>query len=92
MTKAQIINLGGNLFVYSKRKTWLGAFVFGLGFFLVMQFFYNHTAMMNVLSITPLLTVICCFVYTLNKAGKKYWNDVKDKEQPIRIDGGNNGK
>ena len=92
MTKAQIVSLGGSMFVYTRRKTWLGAFAFGLGFFLVMQYFYNHTMLMNVLSIAPIVTVGCCFVYTLNKAGKKFWESVKDKEQPIRIDGNENDK
>ena len=85
MTKSQLVNLGGNMFIYSKRWTWLGAFVFGLAFFLLMSYFDKHTITTNIISITPLAVVLVSFFYTLNKAGKKFWNEIKDKTEPVEI-------
>ena len=61
MTKSQLVNLGGNMFIYSKRWTWLGAFVFGLAFFLLMSYFDKHTITTNIISITPLAVVLVSF-------------------------------
>jgi purine-cytosine permease-like protein len=85
MTETQIKNLGGNMFVYSKRKTWTWAFIFGVAFFVVMQFFFKRTITVNVISILPLLVVFLAFLYTINKAGKTYWNKIKNEEEPITI-------
>jgi CBS domain containing-hemolysin-like protein len=83
MTKSQIVGLGGNKFVYSKRGTWIGAFIFGVGFFLLMSYFYKHTTVTNIISIVPIVCVVVSFFYTINKAGVKYWNEIKDKEEPV---------
>jgi cell division protein FtsW (lipid II flippase) len=85
MSKSQIISLGGNKFVYTKRWTWIGAFVFGVAFFFLMAYFYKHTTTTNIISIVPLVCVVVSFFYTLNKAGVKLWNQIKDKSEPIEL-------
>jgi cell division protein FtsW (lipid II flippase) len=85
MTESQIKTFGGNKFVYAKRWTWIAAFAFGVGFFLIMSHFYKHTTATNIISIVPLVVLIVAFFYTLNKAGKKFWDEVKDKEEPLEI-------
>lgn len=85
MTKAQLVSLGGNMFIYSKRKTWIGAFVFSIAFFIVMQIFYTHSMTMNVVSILPVLVVLIAFGYTQNKAGNAYWNKIKGQKEPLEI-------
>ena len=85
MTESQIKRLGGNMFIYTKRWTWAGAFAFGFGFFLVLSYFYKHTTVTSILSVVPLVVLVVAFFYTLNKAGKKFWDEIKDKEEPITI-------
>ena len=85
MTKSLLVSLGGSKFVYLKRWTWLGAFGFSVAFFLVMMYFYKHTTVSNILSVVPLVVVAISFLYTMNKAGNKYWNQVKDREEPVDL-------
>lgn len=84
MTKTQLIYLGGKRFIYTKRGTWIGAFVFSLAFLFVMYRFYEHTTTTNVLSIVPLVVVLISFLYTWNKAGNKFWKEVQDKKNVQR--------
>jgi hypothetical protein len=85
MTKSQLVSLGGNKFIYIKRWTWLGAFGFSVAFFLVMAYFYKHTTVTNILSIAPLVVMAISFFYTMNKAGNKFWNEIKGKDEPVEV-------
>lgn len=85
MTESQIKRLGGNMFIYTKRWTWAGAFIFSVGFGAIAQGFYKHTTALNIISIVPVVVVFVSFFYTLNKAGNKFWNQIKDKEEPVEI-------
>ena len=85
MTESQIKTLGGNMFVYSKKWTWTGAFVLSAAFaFLFMQF--NGGSKQNaVIAVIPFLAVTISFFYTLAKAGNKLWNKVKNEQEPVEI-------
>jgi hypothetical protein len=85
MTKSQIKTLGGNMFVYSKRWTWLGAFVLGIAFAYLFLEFNEASTSNGIISITPVFVVFISFLYTLNKAGKKLWEKVKSEKEPVEI-------
>jgi CBS domain containing-hemolysin-like protein len=83
MTKAQIINLGGTAFINTKKVTWLAAFIIALIFGIIVQAFYKHTMVTGILSVAPVVAVFIGFFYTINKAGKKFWEKIKDIPEPV---------
>ena len=85
MTKSQLVSLGGNIFIQSKKWTWLGAFCFSVVFAFVLLGFYKHTTVVDVLSIIPMAAVLVGFVYTMNKAGNKFWERIKNEKEPYEI-------
>jgi len=85
MTQSQLQSLGGNIFINSKKWTWIIAVILACGFGGVLLSFYKHTIAVNIISVVPVIVVFVGCFYTFNKAGKKFWQKIKDIPEPIDI-------
>lgn len=83
MTQSQLTSLGGDIFINSKKWTWIIAIILACGFGGILLAFYKHTTMVNILSVVPVIVVFIGFFYTFNKAGKKFWEKIKDIPEPV---------
>ncbi len=86
MTEGEVKSYGGNLSMRKKWKYWLGLFVVVVAwFFVASKFLGGNLTLVGVLAILPLLVVLIAWVYAMDKAGKRLWNSIKDKDQPVRL-------
>ena len=85
MTESQIKTWGGNRFARKKWKSWTITFILAVGFGFIFDTFMKPTVMGNIISILPLLIVFVAFFYSMSKAGKKFWEEIKDKPEPIEV-------
>jgi uncharacterized membrane protein YoaK (UPF0700 family) len=85
MTEAQIKNLGGNLFLRKKAKYWLSLVVLGLIWGVIGSFMFRRGIDTNIIIVLPMVVVIVAFIYSFRKAGRNFWNRIKDLPEPVEI-------
>ncbi len=86
MTEGEIKSYGGNLLMRRKWKQWLGLFVLSLAWVAVASKFLEGNEMtIGIIAIVPVLIVCVAWAYSMDKAGKRLWNAIKDKDQPVRL-------
>ncbi len=86
MTQSDVENLGGSMMLRKRWKYWIAMLVLSLIWAgLITQFLKGNEIISSIIAILPLVLVFISFYYTSNKWGKKLWNSIKDKEQPVRL-------
>lgn len=84
MTEGDIKNLGGNLWSRRKAKGLIALAVLAFAWMLVGANILVGWIGVT-LSVLPILALCLVFIVRMDKEGKKLWNYVKDKEQPVDL-------
>ncbi len=84
MTEGDIKNLGGNLWARRKAKGLVVLAILAFAWMLVGAVILEGWIGVT-LSVLPILTLCLVFIIRMDKEGKKLWNSVKDKEQPVDL-------
>ncbi len=86
MTQSDVENLGGSMMLRKRGKYWIAMLVLSLVWAgLITQFVRGNEIVSVIIALLPAALVAISLVYTSNKWGKKMWNSIKDKEQPVRL-------
>lgn len=51
-----------------------------------MYFSVNDNSLAGFIALAPAVLIYCYVMYKGWQSGKKFWEDIKDKDQPINID------
>ena len=84
MTEGDIKNLGGNMWM-RRRVKWLIAMAFGTLAWMIVGANILVGFIGVAVSLLPILVLCLVFIVRMDKEGKKFWNKVKDKEQPVDL-------
>ncbi len=84
MTESDIKSLGSALWIRSKGKALSVFFVLCLLWMLPIAYYWDGNIAV-VVAMTPLTLLWIWGMWRLDKEGKRLWNEVKDKEQPIDL-------
>lgn len=86
MTESEIKGIGSNLYVKRKGKYWLGILVLCVVWLFVTMMFFDMEQIRNqVISFLPIVVSFVGWVWQYIKAGNKFWEQVKDKPDPVEI-------
>ncbi len=85
MTRDAIKNLGVNRWVYRKRWMLSGAFIVSVIWMIVSTYLYEHSVSSAIIAVVPLVIVALFFYVQATKVGKKFWEEIKDKPDPVDI-------
>jgi len=85
MTKDDIENLGGNLWMRRKAKALIIGAILSVVWLVTIVLATEPSLLITYVAVAPMVAVWVCWLWRFTKAGKKLWNDVKDKKQPVDL-------
>ncbi len=85
MTEGAIKGLGSNRWMYRKRWMLSGAFIVSVIWMIVSTYLYEQSVSSAIIAVAPLAIVALVFYAQATKVGNKFWEEIKDKEQPVDI-------
>ena len=86
MTESQIRDLGMNLWIKRKNTPLLTLLLIGLAWGIAIPVAIgNNSGSTMVIALSPIVIIGIWGCIRLTKEGNKFWNENKDKEEPIDL-------
>ena len=85
MTEGDIKSLGGGLWMRRRMKFIIPLAVLALVWMVAITQLFDTSGYTALVALLPVLALFVVWGVGVDKAGKKLWNQVKDKEQPVDL-------
>jgi hypothetical protein len=86
LTESQVKSYGTNIVIKTRKKYWVGLCVVLVLWEIFISTMLKSGIVQCVAAVAPPLIVALAFLYSADKAGKKLWQSLKDKEQPVKLE------
>jgi hypothetical protein len=86
-TKSQVINIMGHNIINKRRgKYWIGLTIVSILWLVFALSVFTLNTVVGIIAILPAIVIWLAYEYSAKETGKKFYEFIKDKPQPVAVD------